>query len=494
MHLEQFKSFFDFFINWYWVPLLILYAGVISAILIENRNPTKTVAWILVIVFLPFVGIILYYFFGQKFVKVKKLKRLNRQQALRLEQKWKELDPIIESFIRDIKDDIGGLSKVFRLMKKERLSSPTLNNDVELLINGEVKFRFLLEDLAQAKHSIHMEYYIFEMDNIGTKILNLLEEKAAEGVVVRLIVDSFGSPNLGKYMRRQKESKIDFHAFLPVTFTSLANSNYRNHRKVCVIDGRVGYVGGINISDRYVNDSQSAQKLYWRDTSVRVKGLAINLLQVSFWNSWNQTDGKSFYLEDGYLQALQDNKEVKGDASVGFISSDPASLGPYNMEALLIAIGEANHKIQLCTPYYIPGEELERALIIAASSGVEVELMVPKASDSILVHHASYSFLKPLLERGVKVYLYKKGFLHAKTAVFDEKLSFIGTVNLDIRSFYINYEIATVISDPVLSQNLSQQFEIDKEESELLTLRAWKKRPRWQRAADSACRLLAPLL
>lgn len=494
MHLEQLKPFIDFVINWYWLPLLLLYSGIISAILIENRNPTKTVAWILVIIFLPFVGLILYYFFGQKFVKVKKIKRLNKQQAIRLEKKWKELDPIMESFIRDIQEDIGDLSKVFRLMKKERLSSLTLKNEVELLINGEEKFEWLLQDLSLAKHSIHMEYYIFELDNIGFQVINVLEQKAAEGVHVRLIADSFGSPDLVKYMRRQKDSKIDFHAFLPVTFTSLANSNYRNHRKICVIDGLVGYVGGINISDKYINSADSTNKMYWRDTSLRLAGLAINLLQISFWNSWNQTDGESFYLEDGYLQALQENSDVKGKAGVGFVSSDPASVGPFNMEALLIAIGEANTKIQLCTPYYIPSEELERALIVAASSGVEVELMVPSKSDSFFVQHASFSFLKPLLERGVKVYLYNKGFLHAKTAVFDEKLAFVGTVNLDIRSFYINYEIAAVVSDSVFASQLSNQFEIDKEHSKLLTLRAWKSRPRWQKAADSVCRLLAPLL
>jgi len=494
MHLEELKPFIDFVINWYWIPLLLLYAGIISAILIENRNPTKTVAWILVIIFLPFVGLILYYFFGQKFVKVKKIKRLNKQQAIRLEKKWKELDPIMESFIRDIHEEIGDLSKVFRLMKKERLSSLTLKNEVELLINGEEKFEWLLRDLTLAKHSIHMEYYIFELDTIGLKVLNALEQRAEEGVHVRLIVDSFGSPDLVKYMRKQKESKIDFHAFLPVTFTSLANSNYRNHRKICVIDGRTGYVGGINISDKYINSRDSTKKMYWRDTSLRIKGIAINLLQVSFWSSWNQTDGESFHLEDGYLQALQENIEFKGKAGVGFVSSDPASVGPFNMEALLIAIGEASTKIQLCTPYYIPSEELERALIVAASSGVEVELMVPSTSDSFFVQHASFSFLKPLLERGVKVYLYNKGFLHAKTAVFDDKLAFVGTVNLDIRSFYINYEIAAVVSDSAFATQLSNQFEKDKEHSKLLTLRIWKSRPRWQKAADSICRLLAPLL
>ena len=494
MHLEQLQPFIDFVVNWYWVPLLILYAGIIGAILIENRNPTKTVAWILVIIFLPFVGVLLYYFFGQKFVKVKKIKRINKQQAIRLEKKWKELDPIMESFIQDIHNEIGDLSKVFRLMKKERLSSPTLHNDVQLLINGEEKFKYLLEDLARAQHSIHMEYYIFEVDTIGMQVLDLLEKKAAAGIKVRLIVDSFGSPNLVKYMRKQNQTKIDFHAFLPVTFTSLANSNYRNHRKICVIDGIVGYIGGINIADKYINQLESTNKMYWRDTSMRVNGLAINLLQVSFWNSWNQTDGKTFYLEDGYLQALKENIELKGHAGVGFVSSDPASIGPYNMEALLIAIGEASFKIQLCTPYYIPSEEIERALIVAASSGVEVELMIPSHSDSFFVQHASFSFLKPLLERGVKVYLYNKGFLHAKTVVIDDKLAFVGTVNLDIRSFYINYEIAAVVSDATCAKDLSAQFELDKQDAQLLTLRAWKARPRWRKAADSVCRLMAPLL
>lgn len=493
--MQALESFIHFALNWYWVPLLILYIGLIGAILIENRNPTKTIAWILVIIFIPFIGLILYYFFGQKFVKVQKIKKINRQQALRLQYQWKRLEPTMESFIRDIHAEIGDLSRVFRLMKNERLSSPTLDNGVRLLINGEEKFEYLKNDLSHARHSIHMEYYIFEVDNIGREILELLEQKANEGVAVRLIVDSFGSPDLVKYMRKNKDTKILFQPFLPVTFTSLANSNYRNHRKVTVIDASIGYIGGINISDRYINADDSTDKVYWRDTSVRIEGMSINMLQIGFWNSWNQTDGEPFLLEQGYLKVIQDEEErKKGKASVGFVASDPASVGPFNMEALLIAIGEANTKIQLCTPYYIPGEELERALIIAASAGVEVELMIPEKSDSNLVHFASFSYLKPLLERGVKVYLYKKGFLHAKTVNVDNKLAFIGTVNLDIRSFYINYEIAAVISDAQLCGQLGNQFEEDKLYSHHFTLNEWKKRSRWKRGLDSLCRLLAPLL
>lgn len=492
--MESLKPFIDFALSWYWVPLLILYTGVISAILIENRNPTKTIAWILVIIFIPFLGLILYYFFGQKFVKVQKIKKINKQQALRLEKQWQQLDPIMESFIQDIHDEIGDLSKVFRLMKRERLSSPTLENEVRLLVNGDEKFEALKADLKNAKHSIHMEYYIFEPDHIGLEILNILEEKAAVGIRVRLIVDSFGSPDLVKYMRHVKTSRIDFHAFLPVTFTSLANSNYRNHRKIVVIDGIIGYVGGINISDKYSNAPILKNAVYWRDTSLRVEGLAVNMLQINFWSSWNQTGGEPFLLEDGYLHMIKENKEVCGDAGVGFVSSDPASAGPYNMEALLIAIGEANQHIRLCTPYYIPSEELERALIIAAASGVKVELMIPASSDSYFVQHASFSFLKPLLERGVSVYLYTKGFLHAKTMTVDGKLTFIGTVNLDIRSFYINYEIAAVVSDPSLCRQSECRFDLDKLDCDVLTLEDWKSRPRWKRGADSVCRLMAPLL
>lgn len=489
------ESFYAFIMHWYWIPMMLFYIGVIGAILIENGNPTKTIAWMLVIIFIPFLGLILYYFFGQKYVKVYKMKKFNRKQALNLEKKWQELDPIMEALLQDLQDEIGGFSKVFRLLKTERLSTPSLYNNVDVLINGEMKFPRFKEDLLQAKSSIHLEYYIFEPDRIGLEILDILEKKAAEGVEVRLLVDSFGSPRLIKYMRKRIDTKIMFYAFMPVTFTSLANSNYRNHRKIAVIDGKVGYVGGINIADKYINyPEDQPDKLYWRDTSVRIAGNAVNLLQISFWNSWSHTEGKPFVLEQGYLNLDDFKKNRTGTAGVGLIASDPASIGPFNMEAILLAIGEANTRIRLCTPYYIPSQELERALIIAASSGVEVELMIPTTSDSFFVKHASFSFLKALLERDVKIYLYEKGFIHAKTLTVDDKISFVGTVNLDIRSFYINYEVSAVISDTEVCRRLQQQFEEDKLVSKLLTLEAWKARPRTERAMDSVCRLLGPVL
>lgn len=487
---EHFDAVILFLEQWGWIPMLIVYVGVTITILIENRNPTKTISWVLVIVFIPFAGLILYYLFGQKFSKVKKLKRINQEQTLRLKKEFQRLEPLMLWSIRNIHSKIGDLSRVYSYLKNEKLSTPTLNNNVTLLINGEQKFPLFLASLAEAKHSIHMEYYIFDVDGIGTQVLDLLEKKAAEGVKVRLIVDSFGSPKLVRHMRKKKDSKIEFQPFLPVTFTSLANSNYRNHRKIAVIDGFTAYIGGINISDRYINPNNF--DLYWRDTSVKIVGNAASMFQISFWNQWNQTDGEPFNLDEGYFH---ETPAVTDELSaVALASSDPGSIGPFNMEALLISIGEASESVQLCTPYYIPTEELATALKTAAASGVKVELMIPSEGDNWFVQHASLSFLKPLLERGVHVYFYDKGFLHAKTAIIDGKIAYVGTVNLDFRSFYINYEVAAVISNKEFCKQMEDQFEIDKQNCSQISIRDWKKRKPWLRAMDSLCRLLAPLL
>ncbi|SUJ04622.1 Cardiolipin synthase [Sphingobacterium spiritivorum] len=482
----------EFLVQWYWIPLSILYIGVISTILIENRNPSKTVSWVMVIVFLPVIGLILYYLFGQKFQKIRKFQRMSQQQAELLEREWNKLEPEMERDLETIEEWIGSAHRVFTFLKNERLSSPSLRNRVTLLTNGEEKFPAFLKAIRGARHAIHVEYYIFELDNIGLEVLNALEEKAAEGVKVRLIVDSFGSPDLVKYLIASKKSKIEFQPFLPVTFTSLANSNYRNHRKIAVIDGHIGFVGGINISDRYINYPGQSNAVFWRDTSVMIEGEAVNMLQVNFWMSWNQTDGEPFMITREYLCSKP--FQFPEQAAVAFTSSDPGSVGPFNMEAILLAISEAKNRVQLCTPYYIPSDELSTALQVAAASGVEVELMMPAQSDSYFVQHASFSFLKSLLNRGVKVYLYTKGFIHAKTLCIDGKVAFIGTTNLDIRSFYINFEISAIISDLQLCVNLENQFEKDKTDSDLLTLKIWKNRSKWKKGVDSLCRLLAPLL
>ena len=479
-----------FIYHWYWVPLLLVYVAIIATILIENRNPTKTIAWILVIVFIPLVGIVIYYLFGQKFKKVNVFRVQDRERHARLAQVWAQLSPLMDDNLSVLKQSVGQLSRVFAFLKYQRISPPTLHNEVKLLTNGEQKFPALIAAIESAQHHIHLEYYIFETDTIGNQLIRLLEEKASAGVAVRIIADAFGSPALRRQRKRLEAAGIELVVFLPVTFSSLANSNYRNHRKIAIIDGHTAFVGGINISDRYINDAQQA--LYWRDTAVAICGEAVNVLQTQFWINWHLAEGTAFGLAEGYFFMKPSPPAAR--AAVSFSFCDPGSVAPFSMEALLIGIAEAEESIQLCTPYFIPSDELSTALQLAAGSGVRVELMLPARSDSFLVQHASFSFLKPLLARGVSVYLYEKGFLHAKTVCIDGKLGYVGTVNLDIRSFYINFEVSAVIHDDVLCNGLVEQFERDRLDSTRLRMEQWRARPKWKRGIDSLCRLVAPLL
>lgn len=477
--------------DWFWLPLLLIYLGIILTILIENRNPTKTIAWILVIVFLPLVGMILYYLFGQKFRKIQSFRTLNIAQSKRLMERWGNLNPIIEANLKQINKQIGPLSRVYKFLANQHISPLVLNNRVDLLINGEQKFPALIQALEEAQHHIHLEYYIFEIDRIGQQILEILKAKAREGVEVRLLVDAFGSPRLAKQAKKLRKEGIEVAVFLPVDFSSLADSNYRNHRKLALVDGQIAFVGGINIDDRYVNSAEGKGK-YWRDTSVRIEGYSVNVLQAYFWMDWHFAGGQPFEVNEQHLYVA--SPEPPGQAAVSYAFSDPGSEAPYCMEALLIAISEAEECIRLCTPYYIPSDELDTALQLAAASGIRVELMIPHQSDSYIMQHASLSYLKPLLRRNVSVYLYEKGFIHAKTVSVDGKLAFVGTVNLDTRSFYINFETSVLISEPKFCKAMVDQFEFDKTHSTLLTRQGWWARPKWKRSIDSICRLLAPLL
>ena len=485
----------NFIKEWYWVPLSILYIMVIVTILIENRNPTKTIAWILVIVFLPFIGIVLYFFFGQKFKKDEFFKRIDKNHQKIINEKWAEMDQFVQDDIDKVNERIGSLSQVYRYLNNARVAYPATNNKVKLLINGEEKFPLFLEALREAKDHIHLEYYIFDEDHIGNEIIDILIEKAKNGVEVRVTADDFGSSKLNKHHSRFDGTGVEFQTFLPVRFSSLANSNYRNHRKILIVDGKKAFVGGINISDKYINQNgviSPNNKVYWRDTSVMIEGDSINSLQLHFYLNWMMTEGKKFNISDP--KYFYSSKEKNDFSTVSFGLSSPGSDLHSAMEAMVLAITLAKKKVQLCTPYFIPSDEFKTAMMIAVSSGVEVELIIPKKGDSIVVQQASLSFLKPLMKRGVKVYLYEKGFIHAKTITVDDKLAFIGTVNLDYRSFMINFEITSVIENVTLLQQMSVQFDRDKDDSELLTIEKWENRPWYNRAFASICRLLAPVL
>jgi len=479
----------EFLREWYWLPLALIYSGVIITILAENRNPTKTLAWILVIVFLPGIGLLFYFFFGRRFKKKRIFREKNKDEHRIFYDRWQKHRPELERNLDRLDNKLGGLASVYRFLYNENISAPLMNNYVKLLINGERKFPELFREIEGAKHHIHLEYYIYEEGEVGSRLIELLLKKVGEGVKVRLIVDDLGSSKLKKERALMQKGGVEFVRFLPVRFASISDSNFRNHRKIAIIDGDMAFVGGINVADRYINNGRN--KIYWRDTAVKVEGQSVFLLQFQFWLTWHFSNGEPYKLTEDYL--VEDLQNT-GNATVSFALSDPGSPAPYSMEAILIAISRAKESIQICTPYFVPTDQVSTALQIAAASGIQVELLIPRYSDSFIVHHASLSFLKPLLRRGVKVYLYEKGFMHAKTICVDSKLAFVGTVNIDIRSFYINFEIAAIIYDSRVCEELKDQFEEDKKESLLVDLEYWKKRSMWERGLDSVCRLLAPLL
>lgn len=481
----------EFMKQWYWIPLLLIYCGILTTILFSNGNPTKTKAWILVILLIPFLGIVLYYFFGQKFKKEKYFKGLDEKSTLKIRRYWDLFNQISKSEFEYISSNLGNQSQVFKLLNNTYSSPPMSNNSLTLLKNGEEKFPLFLEAIRNAKHHIHLEYYIFDVDDIGNQIIDLMIQKSKEGVIVRITTDDFGSPKLNKNaIKRFENTEVEYETFLPVRFNSLADSNFRNHRKILIVDGEIAFIGGINISDKYINNGK--HDLYWRDTSVMIKGDSVNFLQLRFWMDWSMTNGKRFSINNyDYLPIIPLDT---GNSLVSFAFSSPGSEVQSAIESMILAIFLAKKKVRLTTPYFIPSEEFESALRIAINRGVEVELILPKKGDSIIVQEASMSFLIGLMKQGLKVFLYEKGFIHAKTITIDEDIAFVGTVNLDNRSFYINFEITTVIHDVTLIKELNSHFETDKLDSLLLTYKLWKEQPIYRRALASICRLLAPIL
>lgn len=476
--------------QWYWiVPFALAYIGVILMILLENKNPTKSIAYIMLLALLPVLGLVVYYFFGRDYRKQRLFNLKGAVDSPVMESFWTDHNAELEKRLDQTERKFGDLIAPARLIFNQHQGFLTLNNKIKLLLNGEAKFPEVLSSLEQARHHIHMEYYVFSYDDVGKKVVEVLTRKAREGIEVRIIIDDFGSQKNRKMVRRLRKSGVAVHRFMPVAFPFLAQANFRNHRKIIVIDGRIGFEGGINLDERYQNNGK--HKLYWRDTHIKIEGPLVNQLQLQFLLSWHFTAGKKFPFERPYFGnqfAIQDG------AAATLVASGPDSPRPYCMEAILATINQAKLKIWIITPYFIPTDQIITALQIASSNGIDVKMILPGKSDSHIVKHASLSYLKPLLRSGIKIYFYDKGFSHAKTMTFDNQVAIIGTANMDTRSFYINFEIAAVIYDEKLCGEVDQSFVDDLGNSREVTYEEWSKRSIYNRLLDSVCRLLTPLL
>ncbi len=462
------------------VLYLLTVLSIVVVVISENRNPIKTVAWILAVVFLPFIGIIWYAIFGQdttkKYVISKRMYSKLKRRPL------DEMETPVEVIVPEEHENLVGLLKNMDY-------NPLLGgNDVRLFTSGEEKFSNLFEDIKSAKEHIHIEYYVFLDDEIGQKLQKAIIEKAKDGIEVRIIYDSFGSRKVKKeFLEEYRMAGVETEPFLKLKWNSISSRlNYRTHRKIVVIDGKIGYIGGMNIADRYIKGFKWGR---WRDTHARIEGKGVQGLQSVFLIDWYFVS-QTLITSRKYFPLL----ENYGYVPMQIVNSGPLSETNEISHGILQAIYDAKKSIFIQTPYFLPPDAMIDALQAAAIRGVDVRIMMSKRSDVWLVQMASRSFIKDMLKANVKVYFFNDGFLHSKLLAFDDSLTLIGSANFDSRSFEQNFEVEAFIYDNEVAEVANKIFIEDQKNSELVTLKEWSKRPVLKRFIESLLRLFAPLL
>jgi cardiolipin synthase len=472
---------------------LVLILNIVLATVVifrERRDAGSTWAWLLVLYFIPLLGFILYLLFAQNY------------RGTRLFQ-WEDIDRIgtMEAArdqlarLRSDSEQIGNPAAaahrellVMHLNAKQAVY--TENNEVELLMDGRRKFERLFRDIEQARDHIHIQYYIIQNDDLGGRLLRALATKARSGVGVRLLYDELGSRRLSKRaLKELREAGGEAAAFFPSRFRLVnLRLNYRNHRKLVIIDGEVGYVGGFNVGDEYLGLDPKFG--YWRDTHMRVRGDAVQAMQTRFILDWNQASR----LHIRYHPSLFPASDAAGGAGIQIVASGPESKLEYIKNGYVKMISSAKRSIVIQTPYFVPDVGFMDALRIAALSGVQVSLMIPDKPDHPFIYWATLSHIGELLKSGVTVYLYRNGFIHAKTIVIDDEIASIGTANMDVRSFKLNFEVNAFVYDSDIARQLTEAFEEDVRVSDLLTLERYRQRSRWIRIKESVSRLMSPIL
>lgn len=471
---------------------IIILVGICLRIIFETRSTNKTLAYLLFSFFIPVLGMIFYITFGINYWRKKKYNQKSVVDKQILDLIAKTSQPYIETSLEASDPAVQQNAELATMLLKDLGSPLTSGNKVELLINGEEKFSNLLAAIQQAKDHIHLEYYIYEYDNVGSMIIDALIKKAKEGVAIKFIYDDFGSPGIKKKIeKKMQEAGIQIFPFHKVHFYLLANRiNYRNHRKIVVIDGCTGYVGGINVSDKYVN-GDNPKKLFWRDTHLRIDGPAVYYLQYLFMSDWNFCCKQVFESMDRFFPKIQPEKI---NNFVQVTASGPDSSQPSVLYSILQAIYLAKEEILITTPYFIPGDSIIDALRIAALSGLKVKILVPGVCDSRIVNAASRSNYGELLDAGVEIFLYEKGFVHAKTLVTDSKLFIVGTANMDYRSFDLNFEVNAIVYDVEMAGQMREIFFNDVAQSRQINNDDWGSRKWYTLLPERICRLFSPVL
>lgn len=458
----------------------ILIMSTMIAILSENRQPTRTIAWLLVLWFLPVVGIILFFFFGQR---IRQRRKLRRKSVYKL-TKHKNSDVEGQKDDREIKE----FDRVARLFYNQDQTPALRAANVEIYQSGKEFIDAILDAVAHSKHHIHFLSFIFEDDKTGNMVADALIEKAKQGIEVRLIYDYVGSWHFGdKVFSRMKKGGVQVHSFMPVRFPRLTSrANYRNHRKIIVIDGTTGFIGGMNIADRYV---WGTKEQAWRDIHTKVTGTVVCALQRTFLLDWSYVAHENVPSSSTYFPAATGNTDNGPVAQI--VTSSPVSEWPNIMQGYVSILLSAKHYVYMETPYFIPTEPILSAMRTAAISGVDIRLMVPRHSDSKVMEWVTNSNISILVEAGVKVYLYRPAFNHSKLLIADDYLSTCGSANIDVRSFEQNFECNIFFYDQPTAMRFKAIFLADERKSTRLSDIS---KPFHIRLFEGIVRLLSPLL
>ena len=476
--------------------IIVLYTLFVVAvcinILINTEIPSKALGYLLLVISFPVLGIIVYLSVGLNYRKKELYRKKLEFDELEYPKLEKQAAELSRQTLLKNKDKIGNFYQMAAFSKTKNFTSS--NNKATILVNGEKKFPDLLESLRGAKHHIHIEYYIYENDTIGNQLANILIEKAKEGVEVRFIYDDFGSSGIRKNIARQlRAAGVEAYPFYKINLILFANRmNYRNHRKIIVIDGTVGYIGGINVSDNYINN-EDENKLYWRDTHLKIVGTSVSNLQTTFLTDWNFCANQKIPYSTDYFPIVNEKKKF-GDHLVQIVTSGPDSKYPKIKFTLIQAILNAKHEICITSPYFIPDKSFIDAIKMAALSGIEVKMLLPTKSDSFIVNTTTQSYFQELMSAGVKIYTYNKGFVHAKTMVCDEKIAIIGTANLDNRSFDLNFEVNAIIYDEDIAKELKEIYDKDLIMSTQIVPDEWEQRPWYMKLLERLLHLFSSLM
>lgn len=468
---------------WTWIVISIEVVWIASVgviIILQRRSATATLAWLLALALLPVVGFIVYRLIGPRRLERKRIKRTITKAAAREVMKAQAVLATNELEHRQLA----------RVGVELGEASPLRATDVELFFDGNAAYASILECVGSAKHHVHLEYYIWEPDTIGVELRDALIERAKAGVSVRMVVDATGSNNLKKtFFAPLRAAGVQVALFNPIRLRSLRfrRPDFRTHRKIIVCDGRVGFTGGMNITD---NHSESRSKEFWRDTHIRITGAAVWPLQRMFMEDWYFAANEPCPITDhSFPTPTQDGTHL-----VQIVGSGPDSAAFAIHKMFFTAANQSTDRLWMTTPYFVPDEALLMAITSAALRDCDVRLIVPKKGDSRIVDLAARSYFPELLEAGVRIYQYEARFIHAKTIVCDHDVAIVGTANLDNRSFRLNFEVAAIVYGETANTDLANAFTKDLLDSREILRSDYDRQPFKARLGQAAARLISPLL